>query len=483
MFITKIKIKNYRLFSADKYFEIPEINIPNGSEGSGLTVFVGENGCGKTSLLEAISLPLLEYKTENFTIHDLNSIEEKVEIEIIAGLEFEVDKTVPRGNFKARGFKFDGGLRSRESGYLSSVVKAYRWFIPADGENIRDGSPDLRVDVDNPYKGRRFKENDVLYLDKNRIYQIHSGTYKNTRFDRLMEDFNYQYIDGQNRNVKNLSDQLNKEVKAKIGNKFLAKAVKKFEAMTGISITLELIDNHMPFENAFLGQGMKNNLQVKIERLGSGYEMIFSLLYSFYLAEQSERQLIVLLDEPELHLHPKLQENFIDILLELSKKSQVLLTTQSPLFIKQLSYNERVKVEIIDKDEKKKPMIISMKSRLLPYASVNETNYLAFGLPTVEFHDELYGFLHQKYIDNATDEQEAKKRSYLDEFDDYLKTKTTQTRKWTPEQGWTTKTESDITLQTFIRNKIHHSENKTMQDKNFTDKELRQSIDEMIKII
>ena len=161
----------------------------------------------------------------------------------------------------------------------------------------------------------------------------------------------------------------------------------------------------------------------------------------------------------------------------------MLLTTQSPLFIKQLSYNERVKVEIIDKDEKKKPMIISMKSRLLPYASVNETNYLAFGLPTVEFHDELYGFLHQKYIDNATDEQEAKKRSYLDEFDDYLKTKTTQTRKWTPEQGWTTKTESDITLQTFIRNKIHHSENKTMQDKNFTDKELRQSIDEMIKII
>jgi len=166
MFITKIKIKNYRLFSADKYFEIPEINIPNGSEGSGLTVFVGENGCGKTSLLEAISLPLLEYKTENFTIHDLNSIEEKVEIEIIAGLEFEVDKTVPRGNFKARGFKFDGGLRSRESGYLSSVVKAYRWFIPADGENIRDGSPDLRVDVDNPYKGRRFKENDVLYKSK-----------------------------------------------------------------------------------------------------------------------------------------------------------------------------------------------------------------------------------------------------------------------------------------------------------------------------
>jgi len=115
--------------------------------------------------------------------------------------------------------------------------------------------------------------------------------------------------------------------------------------------------------------------------------------------------------------------------------------------------------------------------------SWGEINYYAYNLPTIELHDELYGFLHQKYIDSVTDEQEAKKRSYLDEFDDYLKTKTTQTRKWIPEQGWTTRAGENVTLQTFIRNKIHHPENKTMQNFVFSDEELRQSIDEMIKIV
>ena len=71
MYISKISITNFRLFSPDDKFEIEKINTPNGTdEGSGLSVFVGENGSGKTALLDAFSLPLLEYKTENFSIND-----------------------------------------------------------------------------------------------------------------------------------------------------------------------------------------------------------------------------------------------------------------------------------------------------------------------------------------------------------------------------------------------------------------------------
>ena len=40
----------------------------------------------------------------------------------------------------------------------------------------------------------------------------------------------------------------------------------------------------------------------------------------------------------------------------------------------------------------------------------------------------------------------------------------------------------DVTLQTFIRNKIHHPENKTMQKFKYSPGELKKSIDEM-KII
>lgn len=48
MFIKNIKIENYRLFREN--FEIDSFNIPNGAKGSGVTLLVGENGCGKTTV-------------------------------------------------------------------------------------------------------------------------------------------------------------------------------------------------------------------------------------------------------------------------------------------------------------------------------------------------------------------------------------------------------------------------------------------------
>jgi len=40
-------------------------------------------------------------------------------------------------------------------------------FIKADGvTSPTDGSSDLRMNVNNPFSGKRFDENDVLTLDK-----------------------------------------------------------------------------------------------------------------------------------------------------------------------------------------------------------------------------------------------------------------------------------------------------------------------------
>ena len=67
MFIKSIQIKNYKLFSADNYFEINDLKIPDGqNSGSGLNIFVGENGCGKSSLLDAFAMPYVSYKTDSF---------------------------------------------------------------------------------------------------------------------------------------------------------------------------------------------------------------------------------------------------------------------------------------------------------------------------------------------------------------------------------------------------------------------------------
>jgi AAA15 family ATPase/GTPase len=83
MFIKTIQIRNYKLFSSDGFFEISNLNIPDSqNKGSGLTIFVGENACGKSTLLDAFAMPYVSYKTDSFTLSDINNPNEKVEINI-----------------------------------------------------------------------------------------------------------------------------------------------------------------------------------------------------------------------------------------------------------------------------------------------------------------------------------------------------------------------------------------------------------------
>ena len=458
MFIKKITIKNFRLFPSDKDFEIDNINTPDGTnEGSGLNVFVGENGSGKTALLDAFALPILEYKTEKFGVDSFNDSNKKVEVNIYSKEEFEVDGTMPKGSFKAKGFSFEAGVRSKESkAYLSSIVVNDQKFIRVDPSKPKDNSPDLRLSVNNPFKGKRFSENDVLFLDRNRLFQTRSGNFNTTRFDRLMEDFSYQYL--KKATIENLNDDLDGKIKKdKVENKFLSEAIKKFQEISGSQIKLDFLDNYEPFKNAFFAARKDNNQQISLNNLGSGYEMIFALLYSFYLAQQSGKQLIVLIDEPELHLHPRLQAKFVEFLLEFSKSAQIILASHSPLLVKQLAFNDKVKIRVIENGQE----VAEIEKRVLPYISANETNFLAFNLATEEYHNELFEEL--KFI-NGDDKP-------IKDFDnDFFVTGKSEPKN-SPWRG----SQNEVSEHTFIRNQIHHQKENGKTEYNV----LKSSIDKM----
>lgn len=461
MFIQKITIKNFRLFPSESEFTIDDINTPDDTnEGSGLNVFVGENGSGKTALLDAFALPILEYKTENFGIDNFNDTSKKVEISIYSKDEFEVDGTMPKGSFKSKGFAFEAGVRSRGAkSYLSSIVVNDQKFIKVDPSKPADNSPDLRVNVNNPFKGKRFNENDVLFLDRNRLFQTRSGNFNTTRFDRLMEDFSYQYLKSAEADIANLNDDLDDKIKKdKVEHSFLAEALKKFEEISGAQVKLDFLDNYEPFKNAFFAARKDNNQQISLSNLGSGYEMIFALLYSFYLAQQSGKQLIVLIDEPELHLHPRLQEKFVEFLLEFSKKAQILLASHSPLLVKQLSENDKVKIRVLENDGQK---ISEIENRVLPYVSANETNFLAFNLATEEYHNELYEELKSLH---------GVSKDYKTFDNDFFVTTKGETKN-SPWRG----NQNEVSVHTFIRNQIHHRNENGKADYN----DLKSSIEKM----
>ena len=48
--------------------------------GTGLTIIVGENGCGKTTILDSIAISMLDYRAESFNIYDFNEFNKEVNI-------------------------------------------------------------------------------------------------------------------------------------------------------------------------------------------------------------------------------------------------------------------------------------------------------------------------------------------------------------------------------------------------------------------
>lgn len=445
MFIKSIQIKNYKLFSPDEFFEISDLNIPDGqNNGSGLTIFVGENGCGKSTLLDAFAMPYISYKTDSFSLSDINNPNEKVEINILTNEVYTYKGTMPRVEYKGKGFSFLGGVRSRgTSGYLASMVVTDQKYIKADGETKPpDNAPDLRLSVNNPWSGSRFSEIEYLILDKNRTFQTRKGTYNDTRFDRIMEDLNYQYIQKEENPIdcnESLKEVKNLENKGVITG--ISEAITKFIEISGNQLKLKLIDNWKPFSNAFFGTDKENLQSIPLNQLGSGYEMIFSLIYSYYLSKKGNKKLIVLIDEPELHLHPKLQSDFVELLLEFSKDSQIILTTHSPLFIKQSMSNSNVQVRILTKTENS-VTVANPELALLPYVSANEVNFIAFKLATEEYHNELYERLMQLKATN----------NKIKDFDVSF----FQTEKGEPKDSPWMGHLNEVSIHTFIRNQIHH---------------------------
>ncbi|MBI5038061.1 MAG: AAA family ATPase [Candidatus Kerfeldbacteria bacterium] len=65
------------------------------------------------------------------------------------------------------------------------------------------------------------------------------------------------------------------------------------------------------------------------ERLGDGFQQIFTILLYFFHPQYT----ILLLEEPEIHLHPALVKRLYSILEKENDGDQIFITTHSPLFI------------------------------------------------------------------------------------------------------------------------------------------------------
>ena len=104
----------------------------------------------------------------------------------------------------------------------------------------------------------------------------------------------------------------------------------------------------------------------------------------------------------------------------------------------------------------------AVTSGLLGYPSLNEINYTAFGAVTEEYHDELWGYIEEKQLEA-----------------EYKKDKETRPYKRMKKDG--TVADEQRTLSHYIRDQIHHPENKL--NERFTPEDLKKSVEEMREFI
>lgn len=87
-----------------------------------------------------------------------------------------------------------------------------------------------------------------------------------------------------------------------------------------------------------------------VENLGNGMKSIYMLsLLETYIEDQKQIPSIIVVEYPELFLHPSLQKTAAEILYKLSKKNQVIFTTHSPNMVSNFTKGQICQM-VLDKE-------------------------------------------------------------------------------------------------------------------------------------
>lgn len=237
------------------------------------------------------------------------------------------------------------------------------------------------------------------------------------------------------------------------------------------------------------GISITGDQDIPLSKRGSGVRRL--ILLNFFRAEAERKKdevgapvVIYAIEEPETSQHANFQIKLMDALKKMATypSVQVIITTHSSAVVNVLE-ESAIRIVVKKADDAITVKKIDQEERALPGLSLHEICYLSYGKEvSVEYHDELYGALW--VIAKAEWDQQAhnkNERFNEDEFDKFLNKKGVAcTRDWERDDKPSTKRR---TLQTYIRNKIHHPENTKVTNKMFTGKELAESVDKMRELL
>ena len=218
----------------------------------------------------------------------------------------------------------------------------------------------------------------------------------------------------------------------------------------------------------------KHNRKISIDKMSTGEKQI--VFRGAYLLKNSKgiASGIVLIDEPELSMHPQWQKKIIGYYKNLFMKDgvqsvQMIFATHSEYVLQSVLEDKDNSIIITLNDINGKIEARKISSpKVLPSITLAETNYIAFGVISTDYHIQLYG-----YLQNKTGTTSSVKRC-----DDYI---ASQNSLYNPTIHTKISTHGNTTYQTlptYIRNAIDHPSSAN----NYTYEELKCSIELLIEL-
>ena len=289
MKLTKLVIKDYHQFKdLELDFTYPE-GHPKAGQPLSKVCFIGQNGVGKTKILDLILKPY-QYLTPS-------NIEYTVESKRTGRFTFDV-KTELQSFWNE--FNFENNP--------SKII-----YFPLTG-NLVGFNPQLGNQTD-----WNFTDQKVIIADQQIVNQLA----QRISFLETADSNNFKYDSQENKNPDIKSYQRVENLFSNIEN-LLSGSNLKYKGFSRNTKILVL-------EN-------QSGDEIKVDDLSSGTKQIIYQILP--LQEINPNDSIILIDEPETSLHPELQKKIVDIYTKTGTDNQFFFATHSPIIAGQFEKDE-----------------------------------------------------------------------------------------------------------------------------------------------